>query len=291
MSQARRLVIALGGNAIAREGHAGPEAQQRAVEGAMEEIADLIVAGHEIAITHGNGPQVGNLLLKNELASAVVPAVPLDWCVAQTQATIGYLITTALERSLARRGIERAIAVLLTRVLVDADDPAFEHPSKPIGSRRRLVASPEPRRILDQDSIVRLLDDGAVVIAAGGGGVPMAVERGALHGVEAVIDKDLCAALLAQATHADSLVIATNVPGVALDLDAAEPEWLGRVSPERLRSLLDEGAFPAGSMGPKVEACLRFVEGGGRDAVIAPLERLGAAVEGLTGTIVEARKP
>jgi carbamate kinase len=288
MSQARRLVIALGGNAIARQGHAEPEAQQRAVEGAMEQIADLIADGHEIAITHGNGPQVGNLLLKNELASEVVPAVPLDWCVAQTQATIGYLITTALEGSLARRGIERAIAVLLTRVLVDAADPAFDDPSKPIGSHKRLVASPEPRRILDQDSIVRLLDDGAVVIAAGGGGIPMAIEDGVLHGVEAVIDKDLCAALLARAIRADGLVIATDVPGVAVDLDAAEPEWLGRVSAERLRGLFAGGAFPAGSMGPKVEACLRFVEAGGRGAVIAPLESLGAAVEGRAGTIVEA---
>lgn len=283
---ASRIVIALGGNAIAREDDAGPEAQQEAVEGAMEQVADLVGAGYEIAITHGNGPQVGNLLLKNELASEVVPAVPLDWCVAQTQATIGYLITTALERSLARRKVQRAIAVIVTRVLVDGDDPAFRSPSKPIGRDRRLVPSPDPRRILDQDSIVRLLDDGAIVVAAGGGGVPMVVDDGSLHGAEAVIDKDLCAALLARVIGAESLVIATDVPGVALDPDSRDPDWLGTVSAERLRGLLGEGRFPAGTMGPKVEACLRFVDGGGKRAAIGSLERLGEVAAGRQGTIV-----
>jgi carbamate kinase len=284
--RAERVVVALGGNAIARAGSAGPSDQQAAVEAAMEQVADLVEAGYEVALTHGNGPQVGNLLLKNELARDVVPPVGLDWCVAQTQATIGYLITTALERSLARRGVERAIAVLITRVLVDASDPAFDAPSKPIGIDRRLVPSPEPLRILDQDSIVRLLDDGAVVIAAGGGGVPMVRVDGDLRGVEAVIDKDLCAALLARACGAHTLVIATDVPGVALDFESDSPEWLGAVSVERLRSLASR--FPAGSMGPKVEACVRFVEGGGGRAAIAAIERLRDAAAGRAGTVVQS---
>jgi carbamate kinase len=283
-----RVVVALGGNAIARAGSTGPDDQQAAVEAAMEQVADLVEAGYEVALTHGNGPQVGNLLLKNEMARDVVPPVGLDWCVAQTQATIGYLITTALERALARRGLERAIAVLITRVLVDADDPAFAAPSKPIGIDRRLVPSPEPRRILDQDAIVRLLDDGAVVIAAGGGGVPMVREDGELRGVEAVVDKDLCAALLGSATGADALVIATDVPGVALDMEADPPEWLGDVTVARLRELAADSRFPAGSMGPKVEASARFVEGGGERAAIAAIDRLRDAAAGRAGTVVRA---
>jgi carbamate kinase len=283
--RAERVVVALGGNAIARAGSVGPSDQEAAVADAMEQVADLVEAGYEVALTHGNGPQVGNLLLKNELAREVVPPVGLDWCVAQTQATIGYLITTALERALARRGVERAIAVLITRVLVDASDPAFATPTKPIGIDRRLVASPQPRQILDQDAIVRLLDDGAVVIAAGGGGIPMVRDGdGGLRGVEAVIDKDLCAALLGRACGAHALVIATDVPGVALDFDSDSPQWLGEVTPERLRSL----AFPAGSMGPKVEASVRFVEGGGERASIAAIESLRDAAAGQAGTVVRA---
>lgn len=283
-----RVVIALGGNAIAHEGHAGPDAQRKAVEGAMEHVAGLIGEGYEVAITHGNGPQVGNLLLKNELASDVVPAVPLDWCVAQTQATLGYLMATALERSLASLGLARTVTVVLTRVLVEADDPAFANPSKPIGADRRLVPSPEPRRILDEDSIALLVDDGAVVIAAGGGGVPMVWRDGGLQGVEAVVDKDLCAALLAKISGADSLVIATDVPGVSPDPGSDRPQWLEKVTVARLRELAGRGLFPPGSMGPKVEACLRFIEGGGSRAVIGPLDRLGEATRGQVGTVVTA---
>jgi carbamate kinase len=285
---AERLVIALGGNAIAREGHADPESQREAVEGAMGHVARLIEAGHEVAVTHGNGPQVGNLLLKNELASDVVPPVPLDWCVAQTQATLGYLISTSLERSLRRLGIERTIAVVVTRVLVDADDPGFESPTKPIGADHRLVPSPEPRRIIDEPTIALLLDDGAVVVAAGGGGIPMVRDNGGLLGVEAVVDKDLCAALLAQISGADALVIATDVPGVCLGVDGDREgdRWIGEIGAPELRRLADSGAFPAGSMGPKVEACLRFVEEGGDRAVICSLDHLGEASSGRAGTVI-----
>lgn len=285
----RRILVALGGNALTREGDARPSSQQEAVEQAMVQVAELVAAGHEVAITHGNGPQVGNLLLKNEISRYAVPPVPLDWCVAQTQATLGYLITTALERELTRRRIGRAVVTILTRVLVDPLDPAWEHPSKPIGQgRRRLVPSPEPLEILDQDAVVRLLDDGAIVVAAGGGGIPMIREGGTIRGVEAVIDKDLCGALLATAIGADRMLIATDVRGAATGYAEGEPRWIGRTTPERLREMIEAGEFGEGSMLPKVEACARFVEAGGSHATIAHLDDLLTAADGTVGTNVEA---
>jgi carbamate kinase len=285
-----RILIALGGNALTSEGDAGPKAQRQATEHAMKQVADLVAAGNEVAITHGNGPQVGNLLLKNEISRHAVPPVPLDWCVAQTQATIGYLIMTALERELAARRIGRAVAVMLTRVLVDPADPAWERPTKPIGQGklRRTVPSPEPLRILDQDAVVRLLDDGAIVVAAGGGGIPMVREGNGIRGVEAVIDKDLCGALLADAIGAHQLVIATDVQGVALGFGGGHPEWIDSVSPERLRELIDAGEFGEGSMLPKVEACARFVDAGGERALICHLDELNRALDGSAGTAVTA---
>jgi len=284
-----RVLIALGGNALALEGDARPEAQQEAVERATEQVADLIAGGYEVAITHGNGPQVGNLLLKNELSRHRVPPVPLDWCVAQTQATLGYLITTALERALRRQRIQLAVVVIVTRVLVKSDDPAWANPSKPIGQgERRLVPSPEPIQLLDQDAITRLVDDGAIVVAAGGGGIPMVRKGSEIHGVEAVVDKDLSGALLAAAIGADQLLIATDVRAAATGYGGSRQEWLGRTTPTRLRELAAAGEFDIGSMLPKVEACARFVEGGGKRATIAHLEDLLNAVEGRTGTRVEA---
>jgi carbamate kinase len=305
-----RVLVALGGNAIAAPAKADAAAQQASVEAAMEHVADLVAAGHEVALTHGNGPQVGNLMAKNEIARDVVPPVPLDWCVAQTQATIAYLIVTALEHALAARGVDRAVVPVLTRVVVDPDDRAWRRPSKPVGrylpeaeARRRVeagehweprgargwrrnVASPDPRELLEADLVVRLIDDGAVVVAAGGGGIPMVRSHGRLVGVEAVVDKDLSAALLGRAIRADRLVIATDVDGVALGFGTPKERWLERVTPQRLRRLDSEGHFASGSMRPKVEACARFVEHGGRLAVIASLDRLADAAEGRAGTIV-----
>lgn len=300
-----RLVVALGGNAIAGERGADPASQQEAVEGACAQIAELVRHGHEVVITHGNGPQVGNLLLKNDLARHVVPPVPLDWCVAQTQATLGFLIVTALEARLPGR----FVATVVTRVLVDAGDPGWRTPTKPIGRYvseaeaaeriaageaweergekgwRRMVPSPQPLDILDRASIVALIADGAIVVAAGGGGIPMVREDGVLRGVEAVLDKDLTAALLARTVGADVLLIATDVEAAAIGYGTERQEWLGEVEPDRLQALLDAGEFAGGSMGPKVQAALSFARDGGR-SVITSLERLREGVEGSVGTRV-----
>jgi carbamate kinase len=288
-----RLVIALGGNAIAPAGTGGTAAEQTANIGrAIEPIADLIVAGTEVVLTHGNGPQVGNLLLKNELAADIVPPMPLDWCVAQTQATIGFTVVTALETALRRRGHDRHVMAVVSRVRVDPDDPAFAQPTKPIGrwrpdGTRRLVPSPEPLELLDAAVIDIALANGITVVAAGGGGVPMvATPDGGLRGVEAVIDKDRAAELLARTVGAGRLVVLTDVPAVMTGFgsDAAAP--IGRIRAAELAALLDDDRFPAGSMGPKVEAAVRFVERTGGTAAIGALDDLAAVVAGDVGTQV-----
>jgi carbamate kinase len=304
------VIVALGGNAIAGPGNAGPEAQERAVDNAAVQIVELLAAGYDVVVTHGNGPQVGNLLVKNDLARGVVPPVPLDWCVAQTQATLGFLLVTALEAALESRGIDRMVAAIVTRVRVDRDDAGWSVPSKPIGrflpqteawariergehwepsgakGWRRVVPSPQPRAILDGRAITHLVDAGAVVIAAGGGGIPMVSQDGRPQGVEAVLDKDRTAALLGEAVDADALVIATDVAGVAVGFGTDSERWLDRTTPDELRTLAAEGHFGNGSMGPKVEAAASFVERTGGRAVIGPLDRILEAVAGTAGTMV-----
>jgi carbamate kinase len=314
-----RVLLALGGNAmIGPDGQARPEDQIAAAKVAMESVADLVAEGVDVVLTHGNGPQVGNLLVKNELAAAVVPPVPLDWCGAQTQATLGLILMNALDDALARRGVRRPIATVVTRTLVDADDPGFERPTKPIGrflpadeaallvehgetwedrgakGWRRMVASPEPREILDADAALALVDAGFVVVANGGGGIPVVRDGAALRGVEAVIDKDLGAALLARTVAADVLVVATDVPHAVLRYGEPDAEDVGRVTVSRMRELAGEGHFASGSMGPKVDAACRFVEQGGRCAVITDLDSIVAAVtepDGRSGTVVVPDPP
>jgi carbamate kinase len=306
-----RVLIALGGNAMtAPDGSARPADQQQAIAGAMEAVADVAASGTQVVLTHGNGPQVGNLLVKNELAASVVPPVPLDWCGAQTQATIGVLIMNALGAALARRGSPVNVAVLVSRTVVDAGDPGFASPVKPIGRYlpgeeaaalighgqvwrdfgargwRRVVASPEPLECLEAPAARTLLEAGFVVVCAGGGGVPVARDQaGAFTGVEAVIDKDLTAAVLAAQLGVTTLVIATDVAAVTVGWGTPAARPLGQVTAGRLRELAAAGQFPAGTMGPKVEAACRFAEAGGR-AVITSLLRLGAALDGSAGTIV-----
>ena len=309
-----RALIALGGNAMTGpDGSATVEAQERAIATAMRAVAGLVADGVEVVLTHGNGPQVGNLLVKNELAADVVPPVPLDWCGAQTQATIGFLVLDALEASLAALGCGTPVAALVTRTLVDADDPGFSRPSKPVGRHlpedraralvahgetwedrgekgwRRVVASPEPLEVLDAPAVLALLAAGFVVVAAGGGGIPHTRQPdGSVHGISAVLDKDLTAALLAHVVGADVLVIATDVEHAVLDFGTERARPLGRVTPAALRSHAAAGQFASGSMGPKVEAVTRFVERGGRRAVITSLDAIGRAVAGTgVGTVVE----
>ena len=309
-----RVLLALGGNAMTGpDGRARPEDQIAAAKTAMESVADLVAEGVDIVLTHGNGPQVGNLLVKNEVAAAIVPPVPLDWCGAQTQATLGLILMNARDDALARRGIRRPSATVVTRTRVDADDPGFERPTKPIGRYlpaeeaallvehgetwedrgekgwRRVVASPEPREILDADAALALVDAGFVVVANGGGGIPVVREGGTLRGVEAVIDKDLGAALLARTVNADVLVVATDVPHAVLRFGRPDAEDVGRVTVTRMRELAAEGHFASGSMGPKVDAACRFVEQGGSYAVITDLDSIVAAVtqpDGRSGTVV-----
>ncbi len=307
-----RVLLALGGNAMTNaDGRARPEDQIAAAQVAMAAVAGLLEHDHEVVITHGNGPQVGNLLVKNELAAGVVPPVPLDWCGAQTQATLGFVLMDALDSELAVRGIDRRSAAVVTRTLVDADDDGFTTPTKPIGRHlseaeaevlishgerwedrgekgwRRVVASPEPLEIIDAPAVLALIGAGFVVIANGGGGIPH-VRRpdGSLAGVEAVIDKDLGAALLAQTTEADVLVIATDVPNAVIRYGEPDAQPLGRVSVAEMRAHAEDGEFASGSMGPKVDAVCRFVEATGRVGVITSLDQITAAVAGDAGTVV-----
>jgi carbamate kinase len=312
VTSGERVLIALGGNAMTGpDGSATPEAQHSAVEAAVVPVADLVADGMQVVLTHGNGPQVGNLLIKNQLAARVVPPVPLDWCGAQTQATIGVLLLNALHRALLDRGVERQVAVVVTRTLVDAGDPGFTDPAKPVGRYfsardaerfralgqtwrsfgakgwRRVVASPEPLEIVDAPAVDALLAAGFIVVAAGGGGVPVVHDDGGYRGVEAVIDKDLAAQLLARHVSATTLVIATNVDHAMTGYGTPGEHAIGRTTVAELRAYAAAGHFAGGSMGPKVEAAVRFVEAGGRRAAITSLERIGEAAAGKAGTVIE----
>ena len=309
-----KVLLALGGNAMTNaDGRARPEDQIAAAEVAMEAVAGLVAAGVDVVVTHGNGPQVGNLLVKNELAAAVVPPVPLDWCGAQTQATLGFVLMDALDASLRparRRPAHRRRGHPHPRGR--RPTPVSRKPSKPIGrflpaeeaaylvehgetwedrgekGWRRVVASPEPLEVIDAPAVHALVEAGFVVIANGGGGIPVVRrEDGVLEGVEAVIDKDLGAALLARSITVDTLVIATDVPNAVLRYGTPEAARVGRVTVAEMRALAAEGHFASGSMGPKVDAVCRFVENGGSRAVITNLDSIVEAVTGAdTGTVV-----
>jgi carbamate kinase len=309
VSPARRLVIALGGNALSetesRRSSVGQQAD--AARHAFEGIASVIAAADQVLVSHGNGPQVGSLLLRSEVSVDVrhLPPLPLDTCVADTAGGLGYTLARELRNVLHRSGAEREVAAVITEVLVEAPGA----PTKPIGESypfelrgeleergwrlvetaegrlRRVVPSPAPCEVLELDSIRRLFEAGTVVIAGGGGGVPVARgSDGALRGVEGVIDKDLLSALLGELLEADLMMILTDVDQVLVDYgkDSARP--LGTVSVGELRRHHADGQFPPGSMGPKVEAALRFVERTGGRAVITSLERAGAALRDGAGT-------
>jgi carbamate kinase len=307
-----KLVVAIGGNALQPAGETADAAsQRRRIEATASRLADLVSAGHDVVLTHGNGPQVGNILLQNEETRHLVPPMPLDVCGAESQALIGYLLGQALRNEFAARKIDRDVACVVTQVLVHADDPAFANPTKPIGPYylrddeilvkkakgwkmvydqrggwRRIVPSPRPVDVIEKDIIRTLVGngEGRVVIAAGGGGIPVIRKDGKLVGVEAVIDKDLAAAVLAKAIGWKHLVIATDVPQIALDFGKPSQRFLDHLTLAEAKEHLADGQFPPGSMGPKVEAVVEFLEHGGQHAVITDLEHLAPAVAGKAGT-------
>ncbi|NVN89858.1 MAG: carbamate kinase [Desulfuromonadales bacterium] len=297
------LLVALGGNALVRPGQRGTVAEQFSnLRYPMAQLAEL-ARTHRLIITHGNGPQVGNLLLQQE-CSPQVPAMPLEILVAQTQGQIGYMIESTLDTALEAIGLKKQLVSLISYVVVDEHDPAFRMPTKPIGpfysaeqaatlpwptvstpkGFRRVVASPRPVTVVEKEEIRQLLDLDFVIICCGGGGIPVIREGRAFHGVDAVIDKDLASACLAAEVGVHSLVIATDVAGVALGFGTAFQRFPGSLSVAEARRLLAAGQFPAGSMGPKVEAAVTFLENGGQRALICHLDDIALAVAGKAGT-------
>ncbi|HLF69975.1 MAG TPA: carbamate kinase [Actinomycetota bacterium] len=284
------LVVALGGNAISPVGEVDTiENQFEHARATAARLVRLIDRGWDrLVITHGNGPQVGNVVTRVEMAAEVAPWLPLDICVADTGGGMGYMIQQCLQNALAHAGLERRVATLITQVEVDAGDSAFEHPAKPIGPARRLVASPRPQRVVESEVISAMVSQGIIVIAGGGGGVPVVRDGQGLKGVEAVIDKDLTAALIAHSIGATAFMILTDVDGAYLDHGKIDAHRIENVSVVEMRRLWGAGAFPAGSMGPKVDAACGFIESGGTVAVIAALDDLEAAIAGAAGTRISA---
>lgn len=305
----KTVVVALGGNAILQPKQKGTIEEQMAnVSYSAQQIVKLIQAGYRVVVAHGNGPQVGNILLQNAAARDQVPAMPLDVCGAESQGLIGYMIQQCIYNELKKAGLDKQVVTVLTQVVVDRNDPAFQNPTKPVGAFyskeeaeknmrekgetwiedsgrgwRKVVPSPAPKEIVEIETIRTLVNSGAVVIAAGGGGIPVERKDNELAGVEAVIDKDLASSLLAKELGADVLVIATDVSNVAINWGKPDQKNLERLTIEEAKTYLEEGQFGKGSMGPKVEAALGFVESGG-EAVITSLSNLEAGVKGEKGT-------
>jgi carbamate kinase len=309
------VVIALGGNALLQRGQQRTfEAQYQNVRQTAVPISDLIEAGYKVVITHGNGPQVGDDLLRQDAGSKLdgLPPFPMDACGAETQGFIGYMIQQGLRNEMKKRGIDKYAVTVITRMLVDKDDEAFKNPSKPVGpfyteeegrklasfhpefvykedagrGWRRVVPSPDPKIIAERYAIRTLVEAGFVVIASGGGGIPVIEDGTTARGVEAVIDKDLGGQRLASLIGADKFVILTDVDAACINFGTPQQQKLGRVSLTEMKRYYDEGHFKAGSMGPKVLAAMRFVEAGGSEAIIAELSQLKAAVDGKSGTHV-----
>jgi carbamate kinase len=299
------LLVALGGNALIRKGQAGTIDEQLAnLRAPMRQIARLS-RDYRIIITHGNGPQVGNLMLQQECCDQL-PRLPLEILVAQTQGQIGYMIESTLDNAFMELGLDtrQYFVTLLSYVVVDEHDPAFSNPSKPIGPAfteeaaaklpyptvktakgyRRVVASPRPLSIVEKREIRKLVAMGFIVIACGGGGIPVIKESRSFHGVDAVIDKDLASAKLAEEVGVDVFLMATDVEGVAISYRQPGQKFLRTLTATDAARYLKDGEFPPGSMGPKVEAAVQFLQSGGKRAIIAPIEDLEEAVAGHAGT-------
>lgn len=306
----KKVVVAIGGNAISRPGEKGTcKEQLEHIRTICKQLVQLVLNGLRIVITHGNGPQVGNILLQNEISAVEVPSMPLDVCVAESQGMIGYLIQQSLLQELHRAGKKLPVISLITQVLVDGRDPAFEKPTKPVGvfyssdvasnlekergwrmisdagrGYRHVVPSPEPVAIIESEVIKNLVEQGAIVIAVGGGGIPVVMQNGELAGVEGVIDKDLAAQRLAAEIDAETLLLLTDVEQVALNYGKPNQRFLERLTYSDGKKLQQEGHFASGSMGPKIEAALRHLEMGGKMAVIGKLDNAYLAATGSSGT-------
>jgi carbamate kinase len=313
MTKPKVAVVAVGGNSLIKDkGHQSIPDQYAAAAESMGHIAGMIQAGWDVVITHGNGPQVGFILRRSELSRHELHEVPLDYCGADSQGAIGYMFQQALYNEFRHRGIQKQAATVVTQVLVSTQDPAFKHPTKPIGSFmdeptasqraagegwsvvedagrgwRRVVASPLPVRIVQREIIEAMIAAGFVVIAVGGGGIPVVEDPGGnLVGVEAVIDKDFASALLASSIAADLLLISTAVPQIALNYGKPDQQWLDKFSLAEAKQYLRQGHFAKGSMGPKVQAIINYLEAGGKQALVTNPENIGRALAGETGTWV-----
>ncbi|MFQ6674981.1 MAG: carbamate kinase [Fidelibacterota bacterium] len=309
----RKAVVALGGNAISPRGEEDTIRNQfRHTRRSLRSIVHLIERGYELVITHGNGPQVGNALLRTELTAHKAPLLPLEICVADVDGGMGYMIQQIIHNLLKETGIHKEVVTLITQAVVDRDDPELQNPTKFIGQRydgatarrlagefgwkirrtatsewRRVVPSPTPISIVESESIRELVNAGNIVIAAGGGGIPVYVRSGGeLEGLDAVIDKDLASAVLAHEIGATELIILTDVEGVAVDFGTENERWLKELSPERARELMNGGHFPPGSMGPKIAAALDFLEKGGKSVLICSVDHVGEALGGRAGTVI-----
>ncbi|KYO66823.1 carbamate kinase [Thermovenabulum gondwanense] len=310
----KRVVIALGGNAILQPGQKGTfESQLENIKITAKQLVSLVERGYQLLITHGNGPQVGQVYLQQKAAEKEgIPSMPLHACGAFTQGLLGYMIQQCLFNEMKKAGLKNNVATVVTQVLVSKDDPAFKNPTKPIGpfysedhakkameefgevwkedsgrGWRRVVPSPEPQTIIEIDAIKELLSKGTIVIASGGGGIPVFLdENGELKGIDAVIDKDLAAEKMAEEIDADIFVILTDVPYVAINYKKPDQKNLMNIKLEEMKKFYDEGHFKEGSMGPKVKAVLKFVENKKRTAVITSLDNALQAAEGIFGTVV-----
>jgi carbamate kinase len=311
MSDTGKLaLIAIGGNSIIKSGQRGTiEEQFENIEETCRSIVQLVLRGYRVIITHGNGPQVGAQLLRSELAAHQVYTHPLDVCVADTQGSMGYMIQNSLQRALDDNNRNDEVGSVVTQVVVDENDPAFENPTKPVGpfytedearekterlgwqmvedaSRgyRRVVASPKPLEIVEDRMIKAAVEDDIIVIAVGGGGVPVVRRNDRLYGIEAVIDKDRASSILAQALEADLFVISTDTEKVCLNFKKPGQRELDSVKIAEAKRYMEEGHFPPGNMGPKIEAVISYLEAGGKHAIITSPEQLGRAIDGETGT-------
>jgi len=305
----KKAVVALGGNALIKEDQEGTIHEQfentRKISGS---IVKMIKDGWDVVITHGNGPQVGSILLQNDLAKDATPSMPLGICVAESEGFIGYMIQQCISNALKKANIQKSVVALITQVLVDEDDPSFSNPTKPIGrfynekealevlkegynmirqtnGWRIVVPSPDPKSIVEGEIINKMLNDDIIVIASGGGGMPVIEKEGwGLDGLEAVIDKDLASERLAEAIKAELLLILTNVEKVYLNYNMPKQKSLDKISLKELKEYYKQGHFPPGSMGPKILAAIRFLESGGKKVIISHVDKGWEALKEMTGS-------